>query len=358
MNESLVAFFNTVYFNNSVNAYLISIFVFIVSFVIFRLFKTFFLYKLEKIAKKTQTKWDDFLVDFLKEVRFFFFFLVSIYIASLSLTISPLIEKILLFVLFINIGYYIAKGVSAGIDHLVESKIEEKKSKKSSGSESLIRVFGILGKVIVWVIIFLMILSNMGIEITPLIAGLGIGGIAIALALQSILGDLFGAFAIYFDKPFQEGDFIIVGNDMGVVKNIGIKSTRIQALQGQELVMSNSELVNSRINNYKQMAKRRVAFQFGVRYDTGKKKLERIKSIVATTFKSVKGADLDRVHFMKFGSFSLEYEVVYYVLTSDYNKYMDIQEKVNLKLYSEFEKEGISFAFPTNTIEIEKTKNI
>jgi small-conductance mechanosensitive channel len=165
---------------------------------------------------------------------------------------------------------------------------------------------------------------------------------------------LFAAFIIYFDKPFKEDDFIIIGNDMGVVKEIGLKSTRIQALGGQELVMSNTELVNSRINNYKQMKKRRVVFGFGVKYDTGEAKLKKIKSIVTKIFKSVKDVDFDRVHFKEFGDFSLNYEVVYYVDKSDYNIYMDKQEEINMKIYSEFEKAGIDFAFPTQTIRIQK----
>ena len=207
-----------------------------------------------------------------------------------------------------------------------------------------------------------MVLTNLGVEITPLIAGLGVGGIAIALALQVILGDLFNAFVIYFDKPFKEGDFIIIGSDMGVVKDIGIKTTRIQALSGQELVMSNTDLTNSRINNYKKMEKRRVPFSFGVTYDTPAKKLEKIKIIVADIVKAcdkkygTKNAsiNLDRVHFKSFGGSSLDYEVVYYVPTADYNKYMDIQEFINLELVKVFEKEKIEFAFPTRTIYMKK----
>jgi small-conductance mechanosensitive channel len=235
-------------------------------------------------------------------------------------------------------------------------QVQKSEDKKTKSSRSMMMVLGLIAKVIVWSVALLMILSNAGVEVTPLIASLGIGGIAIALALQSVLGDLFGAFVIYFDKPFKEGDFIIVGSDMGVVKHIGIKSTRIQALQGQELVMSNTELVNSRVNNYKQMEKRRIAFGFGVKYDTGKVKLKKIKGIVKKIFEKVNNADLDRVHFKQFGDFSLDYEVVYYVKSADYNEYMDIQEEINMALYSEFEKAKIGFAFPTQTLEIEKFK--
>ena len=237
-----------------------------------------------------------------------------------------------------------------------------KKSAENLENVSMIKVLGLFAKIVVWILILLTVLTNLGVEITPLIAGLGVGGIAIALALQVILGDLFNAFVIYFDKPFKEGDFIIIGSDMGVVKNIGIKTTRIAALSGQELVISNSDLTNYRINNYKKMERRRVPFSFGVTYDTPAKKLEKIKTLVGTILENANKKfgekkapiTLDRVHFKSFGDSSLDYEVVYYVPTADYNKYMDIQEYINLNLIKTFEKEKIEFAFPTRTIYMKK----
>jgi len=199
-----------------------------------------------------------------------------------------------------------------------------------------------------------MVLTNLGIEITPLIASLGVGGIAIAIALQSVLSDLFSAFAIYFDKPFKEGDFIIVGNDMGTVQRIGIKTTRIKSLQGQELIVSNSELTSTRVNNYQRMEERRIVFNFGVEYSTSLSKLKKINKIVEKIFKEVNGARLDRVHFHQFGDFSLNYEVVYYVKSPEYAKYMDVQQEINFKLKEYFEKERIVFAFPTQTLFVEK----
>jgi len=165
---------------------------------------------------------------------------------------------------------------------------------------------------------------------------------------------LFSAFAIYFDKPFKDGDFIIIGNDMGTIKHIGIKSTRIQTLEGQELVVSNSELTSIRVNNYMKMEDRRVVFKFGVEYSTSLEKLKKINEIVKKIVKGAKNADLDRVHFKEFGDFSLNYEVVYYIHSPDYTEYMDVQQEINFKLKEAFEKEGIVFAFPTQTIFLEK----
>jgi small-conductance mechanosensitive channel len=201
----------------------------------------------------------------------------------------------------------------------------------------------------------LLILSNIGVNITSLIAGLGIGGLAIAFALQRILEDFFSSFSIYFDKPFEEGDFIIVGSDMGVVKHIGLKTTRLQTLQGQELVISNKELTDSRVNNYKKMKKRRIVFTFGVEYSTPVAKMKKINKIVEAIFKKIEGADLDRVHFKEFGDFSLNYEIVYYVKTGDYLEYMNIQQEINLTLKQQFEKENIEFAFPSQTIYMKKS---
>ena len=211
-------------------------------------------------------------------------------------------------------------------------------------------------KGVLWAIAIIIVLSNFGYNVSTLAAGLGIGGIAIAFAFQAILGDIFASFSIYFDKPFKIGDFILIGNDMGTVKHIGIKTTRIQTLQGQELIVSNKELTETRVHNYKKMERRRISFTFGVEYDTKLKKLEKILEIVKEIFKKIKIADLDRVHFKQFGDFSLNFEVVYYVNKPDYLEYMDTQQEINFALKERFEKESIEFAFPTQTIYVNKLK--
>ncbi|MFP4567544.1 MAG: mechanosensitive ion channel family protein [Candidatus Woesearchaeota archaeon] len=349
-------FLDVVWQGNTVFEYVVALGLFLGLFIVFKIFDYWVLHKLEVLAKKTKTGWDDLLINFLKEIKWFFYFVLSLFISLQTLSIPQLINSVVYYSLLVVAGFYIAKGISRAINHLVEEKIKKSGDKKSDSSSSMIKLLGNIAKGVIWVVALLMILSNAGVEITPMIASLGIGGIAIALALQSVLGDLFGAFVIYFDKPFKEGDFVIVGSDMGVVKHIGIKSTRLQALGGHELVMSNTEMINSRINNYKQMEKRRIVFGFGVRYDTGKVKLAKVNGIVKKIFKKVDNADLDRVNFKQFGDFSLDFEVVYYVMSADYNEYMDIQEKINMDLYSEFEKVKIGFAFPTQTLEIEKFK--
>ncbi len=339
---------------NSSKAYIFSGMIFLGLFLIFKFFDSYFVYILQRATKKTKTNWDDVVVDFLEGIHWPFYVYLSFYIATLFLVLPEVLNKILSYGLFIFIVFYISKGlINVSTQGFEDYKQKRKKANKSA-SESMIAVMRFMVKLIIWTVALLMVISNFGINITPLVASLGIGGIAIGLALQSVLGDLFSAFAIYFDKPFEEGDFIIVGNDMGVVKHIGIKTTRIQALGGQELVMSNSELTSTRINNYKKMNIRRIVFSFGVEYDTGVDKLKKIKNIVTDVIKKENHSKLDRVHFKEFGDSSLNFEVVYYIDSSDYSVYMDTQEKINLKIKELLEKEGVNFAFPSTSIYMKK----
>ncbi len=343
----------TTYFGNTGENYLISLGLFLGLFLIFWCFDKYLIHHFRKIAKKTKTNWDDIFVSFLSGISWFFYFYLALYVAFKTLKLPEILNDISFYILIVFIIYYVARGISKIIDYFVEKQVSKRKEHQL-GNTSMMKVFGTLAKVLIWSVLLLVMLSNLGIEITPLIASLGIGGIAIALAFQAILGDLFNAFVIYFDKPFKEGDFIIIGDDMGIVEHIGIKSTRIKTLQGQELVVSNTELTSTRVNNYKRMEKRRISFGFGVTYNTGIKNLKEIKKIVARVIKSVDKADLDRVHFKEFGSSSLNFEIVYYIDSADYNEYMDIQEKINLNIYKEFERRGIEFAFPTQTIHLDK----
>lgn len=240
------------------------------------------------------------------------------------------------------------------INYTVKNIISKHSDGKKAVDGHAIKIFGIIIKVLVWIGAVILILQNLGFNVSSLVAGLGIGGIAIALAIQNILGDLFSAFSMYIDKPFEVGDFIVVGEQMGVVKKIGIKTTRITALQGEEIIIANHDLTSSRIQNFKKMQKRRVEFAFGVLYETPKERLEKISKIVQDIIDKNNLIEFDRVHFKNFGDYSLNFEVVYYVLTDDYNKYIDIQQEINFALFEKFKKEGIGFAYPTRTVYVKK----
>ena len=205
-------------------------------------------------------------------------------------------------------------------------------------------------QLVVYSFAFLIILGVFQIDLSGVVVGLGVGGIAIALALQNILSDALSAFSIYFDRPFEIGDFIVIGDYAGTVNKIGIKSTRIQLLQGEELVISNKELTSTSVRNFKKLQRRRIVFDVKVTCDTSVKKLKKIPSIISDIINKVELAQLDRVHFREFGDFSLDFEAVYYISTGDYNKYMDIQQQINLGILEAFEKEKIEMAYPTQKI--------
>lgn len=209
-------------------------------------------------------------------------------------------------------------------------------------------------KIVLWVGAVVLLLSNLGYNVTSIIAGLGIGGIAVALALQNILSDIFSSISIYFDKPFKVGDFVTINGYSGTIKRIGIKSTRIQALQGEEVVMSNNELTQARIQNFGSMDRKRVVLPLGVIYQTTHQQLKKIPSILKKIIDEQDGATFDRSNFESYGDSSLNFETVYYIESSDYAHYMNIQEGVNLKIFEEFEKEKIYFAYPTQTLFLDK----
>ena len=209
-------------------------------------------------------------------------------------------------------------------------------------------------RIVVWILGLVFLLDNFGYDVTTFVTGLGIGGIAVALAAQNILGDLFNYFVIFFDRPFEVGDFIIIDDKRGTVEAIGIKTSRIRSLTGEELVFANSDLSNSRIHNYKRMARRRVLFTLGVTYQTSLENLRIIPEIIQNIINSQENTEFDRAHFSKYGDFSLDIEIVYYVLSTEYNIYMDIQQSINLKIFEEFARRGIEFAYPTQTVFVEK----
>ncbi len=342
------------YMGNSGLDYATAIILIVVLLGIIYIIKYTVLVFLKKQAEKTVNRFDDAAIVFIDDIKFCFLGYISLYAGMKILILPAIVDRIIDIILWIIVIYYAIKGIGDITDYFVQSNIEKRKEKEEQANTSLVRVLGRVIKLVVWIIAFLMLLSNFGINITSLVAGMGIAGIAIAFALQEVLGDIFASVSIYFDKPFQEGDFVILGTDMGVIKHIGIKSTRITALQGQEIVVSNRELTTTRINNYKRMQKRRIQFGFGIEYGTKTDKMKKINDIVKEVVDARKDTKLDRCHFKNFGDSSLNYEVVYYIDSSDYNKYMDAQQEINFGIKDRLEKIGVSMAFPTSTIHIVK----
>jgi small-conductance mechanosensitive channel len=233
----------------------------------------------------------------------------------------------------------------AWLDH--RRKVTLTEDKAVAGSIGIIRF---VARVAVWAMVLLLTLDNLGVDITALVAGLGIGGIAVALALQNVLGDLLASLSIALDQPFVIGDFVIVGEHMGTVEYIGIKSTRVRSLTGEQIVMSNADLLSSRLRNYGRMHKRRVVFTLGVTYETPRPKLREIPLRLREIIEAQDGVRFDRAHFAKYGPYSLDFEVVYYVQSPDFGRYMDAQQAINFRIHEAFEALGVEFAYPTQTL--------
>jgi len=218
------------------------------------------------------------------------------------------------------------------------------------GAQTAIGVLRFFGFLVLWSMVAMLVLVNLNVQIAPLIAGLGVGGIAIAFALQRILADIFSSVAIVLDRPFEVGDFIIIGNELGAVERIGIKTTRIRSLSGEQIVMANEDLLTSRIRNFKKMQERRVVFRFGVLYQTPPEELEKIGGYVREIIKNTENTRFDRAHFMEFGDSSYNFEVVYYVLSRDFAVYMDAQQKINVAIVRKLAEIDVEIAYPTRTL--------
>jgi small-conductance mechanosensitive channel len=213
-----------------------------------------------------------------------------------------------------------------------------------------VTLLGFIGRFAVWAMALLLALDQLGFNVTALVAGLGIGGIAVALALQNILGDLFASAAIVLDKPFMVGDFIVVGEHAGTVEKVGLKTTRVRSLSGEQLVFSNAQLLNTQLRNFKRMNERRIAFAIGVTYETPLEKLRALPGWLKAAVEAQPKARFDRAHFKSYGDFSLDFEIVYYVLSADFNVYMDTQQAINLAIFEKLAQEGVQFAYPTRTL--------
>lgn len=341
------------FFGNTILQYTFALLLFLGSLLMLKIIKSVILLKIKKIAKKTDTEIDDIIIDGIRAIHWPFFVLIAINIGILAVNISSIITKGLSYAMIIAAVYYAIKVVEKFVDFGTHTMLSKKNGDDNGGRE-IIKISGSILKFVIWIGAIVLILGNLGYNVTSLVAGLGIGGIAIALAIQSILQDMFSSFSIYFDKPFRVGDFVVLGSHSGTVKKIGIKTTRIQTPQGEELVVSNQELTKSKIQNFGQMERRRTLFSLGVTYSTSSDVLKRIPEIIKNIVDKAEHATFDRTHLKSFNNSSLDFEVVYYIEAPDYMIYMDTRHNINLRIIEEFTKEKIEFAYPTQTIIIDK----
>lgn len=307
--------------------------------------------RLESLARRTATLWDDLLVALVSATKTV---TLAVFAAWPALGWLSLNDRTLGVAKGISVvvgGFQLAIWGNLLIARLLEDRVTRLREADPATATTL-GGLTILARGVLWALLLLVVLDNLGVNISTLVAGLGIGGVAIALATQNILGDLFGSLSIVLDKPFVVGDFIVIGDMMGTVDRIGLKTTRVKSLSGEQLVFANSDLLSSRVRNYKRMRERRVVFSVGVTYQTPAATLTRLPGVLREIVSGQPGVRFDRAHLRSFDDSAVTFEVVYYVLDPDYNRYMDIQQDINLAIFRRFEREEIEFAYPTRTLHL------
>lgn len=337
------------------NPYLLALGVSLLSYMVIWGVKLLFSTRIAKFVGNTHNKWDDLVVFTVEKTSYFFMLGVSLYVGVKFMGPSKIIHGHADRAFFIILMWQIAIWSHHLMDKWISSAIT-RRTKRNPAAASSISLIQVLSRMILFSFIFLFTLSNLGIKITTIIAGLGIGGVAVALALQKILGDLFSSLSIVLDKPFVVGDFIIIDQFLGEVEKIGLKTTRIRSLGGEQVIFSNSDLLGARIRNFKRMHERRIAFVLQLPLTTPSVKLRTAVSIISAIVSTKKRVRFDRCHFMKLANTSADIELVYWVLSDDYNLHMDIQQEILFEIKDAFEGEGITFAYPIQTLQILPTE--
>lgn len=312
--------------------------------------------RLGALAARTVTRVDDVAVELIRRTRSYFLLVVALQAAMRVVTPEPSVGAILnglsVVVVLFQIGVWGNGIVAFGADHYARQRGDA-----DIGARATIQAAGYVGRFVLWTVLFITGLASFGINVSALVTGLGIGGIAIALAVQNILGDLFAALAIVLDKPFVVGETIHVDNIIGTVEHVGLKTTRLRSLSGEQVIISNADLLKSRIRNYKRMQERRVVFHLDVTYDTPPEKLEAIPALIRSAVEAQPLTRFDRCHFLYWMESALRIETVYFILDADFLRYAEIQHAINIELLRRFNKQRIQFAFPSRTVHVQHHGN-
>jgi len=344
---------NLVLYGNTVQAWAIAGGAALAALAILVLVRRVATVQLSALSRRTRTELDDIGADISRRTRFVFLLVVALYAGASLLVIGSSARRALDAILVIALVGQAGLWGNAVITHSVRRHLQRRVEDDAATAMSA-SVLGFLAHAALWTVLLLLGLDNLGIDITALVAGLGVGGVAIALAVQSILGDLFASLSIVLDRPFVVGDFVVVDDLKGTVEHVGLKTTRLRSLSGEQLVFSNTDLLKSRIRNFKRMQERRSLFTLGVTYETSPEHVAAIPGMIREIIEGVPGTRFDRAHFARYGAFSLDFEVVYFMLDPDYNHYMDVQQAINLAILERFGAAGIVFAYPTQTLHIQR----
>jgi small-conductance mechanosensitive channel len=338
---------------NTAAGYAYALAAFLAALALLYVVKNFGVVRLKALAAHTETDLDDLLVALIGKFQWLEYQLVAFFIASRYLSLSAGFNRGLKTVILLVFAYRAITIVQTLISYWL-NKLAARRDLSGEARASVVNSTQVILRTLVWVGAVLFVLDNLGVNISALLAGLGIGGVAVALAAQAILGDLFNFFVILLDKPFTVGDFLIAENIVGTVEHIGLKSIRIRSLSGEIIIVSNSKLLGMGLKNYKQMQRRRIVFKTAVTYQTPLEKLKLIPGIIKDCVAGQEKTSFDRSNLAAMGDFSVDFETVYFVDSPDYNFYAATHERILQALIENFKAAGIEFAYPTQTLFINK----
>lgn len=355
--EKIESLLELSFYGNSLSDWGLSLLILLGALIGLRLLQAVGFKHIKNLANRAHVPVAGLVLDSLQKTKFVVLLLIAVYAGSVGLTLPEKTEKIISSAAIIALLLQIGLWTTGFLDSWLKCYRDRQMAAANAAAATSVSAIGFVLKVAVWACIALLILDNLGVNITALVAGLGIGGIAVALAVQNILGDLFASLTIVLDKPFVIGDFLNLGPEfMGHVEYIGLKTTRLRSLSGEQIIISNSDLLASRIRNFGRLYERRALIILGVTYQTPREKLKKIPQIIREAIESQTKTRFDRAHFKAFGAYSIDFEYVYYVLASEYNTYMDTNQTISMIIHERFEQEGIEFAYPTQTLFVEKTE--
>lgn len=303
--------------------------------------------RLRKLAKGSTSGFAGIAAEMLSRTSHLLLFALSLLVALKAVQLPERWEATMSHGWFIALAFQVALWMDTAVRIWMESLTHDGKARNPVTTT----IIGIMVRIVVWTMMLLSILANLGVDITAMVASLGVGGIAIALAVQTLLSDIFASLSIGIDKPFEIGDFVVFGEVAGNIEHIGLKTTRIRSLSGEQVVCANADLLKQILHNYKRMNTRRIVFKFGITYNTPSDKVREVSALVKRIIDGVENANFDRAHFLAFDDSQLTFEVVYIMQVSDYNAYMDAQQEINLQLLDGIREMGLQFAFPTRSVE-------
>lgn len=347
----MASILNQRFYGNSIQDWATAIGIIVGVFFVVSVAGPIVLRRLKKLAAKTETTYDDIIIIAVERFVIPFFYIGGVYVGLAYLSLPTKVDKLVNTILMVVYTFFILRIITSVVKYVITSFL----SRREDGEVKTKQVRGLLIiiNVIIWAVGMVFTLDNLGFNVSTIIAGMGISGIAIALAAQAVLADLFSYFIILFDRPFEIGDYIVFDKEMGTVEYVGVKSTRIRTVNGQILICSNKDLTNARVNNFKTIDRRRTLFTLNVTYQTPKEKLEQIPNMIRDIIQQQELTEFARAHLSAFAENSINFEIVYFCLSPDYVKYMDTQQRIFLNIIDCFRQNDIKFAYPTRTLMVE-----